>query len=81
MTQISDYSRSDWSRFCHVVVWLDPSGSEANKDALGLGDQHRAACRSPMFEPCQVSVSDPLTWQPGTLKPVLVVLQFDYCSA
>jgi hypothetical protein len=66
---------------CYVVILLDPAGSEANKDALRLGNQHRTTVCSPMFDPCQVGVSDLLTWQPRSMKPALVVLQFDYCLA
>jgi hypothetical protein len=66
---------------CYVVILLDPAGSEANKDVLGLGNQHRTVVRGPTFDPCEVSVSDLLTRQPGSMKPSLVVLQFDYRSA
>ena len=36
---------------CYVVVLLDPAGSEANKHALSLGNQHRTAVLSPTFDP------------------------------
>jgi hypothetical protein len=50
---------------CYVVVLLDPTGSEAHKDVLGPGNQHRTAVRGPSFDPCQVSASDLLTGQPA----------------
>jgi hypothetical protein len=68
-------------RLCYVIILLDPTGSEAHKDGLGLGNQHRTAVRGTLFDPCQVSISDLLTWQPASMKTALVVLQFDYSSA
>jgi hypothetical protein len=55
-----------------------PALSRSMKSRRAVPNNSREVVAAALTLETYVAVSDLLTWQPGSMKPALVVLQFDY---